>query len=121
MFPKERKYTSCKEGEIMIEPKYKIGDILFSINDYKIAKVRVDEIDIKIGKKESVTYQCASLQWETVGKTKIKPFSEAYLVESFEVAKQSALANLETITQSVRRMLTNIKEEDMIIVPEEAK
>ena len=98
----------------MIKPFYKVGDILHCVNEFRVVKVRVEEIVISYtGKpKPTITYNVQSLGLEAQGKKKLKATSEAYLVRKFKDAKESALTNWANITRNVNDQLENLVEED---------
>jgi len=97
----------------MIKPFYKVGDILHCVNEFRVVKVRVEEIVISYtGKpKPTITYNVQSLGLEAQGKKKLKATSEAYLVRKFKDAKESALTNWANITRNVNDQLENLVEE----------
>jgi hypothetical protein len=95
----------------MIDTKFKVGQVVYTVNDYKISKGRIEEVIIRQTDKMSVSYEIVSLAWESQGQTKKKIFTEAMIVETFEEAKEAALANWENIYRNVKTALGMLKEE----------
>jgi len=103
----------------MIEPNYKVGDIVYLVDSFKLSKVQVDEIVIRTTKeKQYLEYTVVSLAWLNVGKKKTKVVPEAYLVKDFESARQAAITNLENGYQKVYLELQKIEKKDLEIVKE---
>lgn len=94
----------------MDELKYKIGDVVYLVHDYKVVKSIVDSIAINLTKDGKVVMYNI-YPYASVATKKVRAWNEAYLVESLEKAKQSALANWKTITQDVEKQLNNLTDE----------
>ncbi|MHA1738810.1 MAG: hypothetical protein ACTSWD_09510 [Candidatus Heimdallarchaeota archaeon] len=102
-----------------MNPKFKVNEDVFVVKDYKIVKCKIEKIVIsETVSGKTLDYVVTPLN-ET--KTKSMSFAEAYLVETLEEAKQSALANWETISRNVKRQLETLTEESYKKQDEEQK
>ena len=102
-----------------MNPKYKVNEEVFLVKDYKIVKVKIEKIVI------SETAQATTLEYVITplndSKMKSMAFAEAFLVATLEEAKQSALANWETITRTVRQQLETLTEKSYQAKDDEQK
>lgn len=96
----------------MVKPFFKVGQEVFLVKDFKVLKVKIEEIVIRITDKQRIEYNVSCVNFGAEGKKNIKTYPEAYLVKNFEIAKQSALKNWENITKNIQEGLVNMKKED---------
>lgn len=96
----------------MIESRFKINEVVFVVQEYKVVKCRVEKIIVtKTVSNESLIYVVIPLNLEAQGKKVEKSFSEAYIVKTFEEARKSALINWETIYSKVKSQLETLTDE----------
>ena len=96
----------------MIETTYKVGDVIYVVNDFRVVKSIVDSIVIKEDQKgTTVSYNIYEYSKKNDAKKKIRTCLECYIVKDLEIAKQSALANWRTITAQVEKDLNNLTDE----------
>jgi len=91
---------------------FKVGDILYHVRDMNVGKVVIESIVLKdTGKKVEVTYNVYGYRHKNDERKKIVPVNVSCLVKDLATAKQSALLNLENLTNEARRNLKNLTEE----------
>ena len=92
----------------MREPKFQIGQEVYIVRDFKIAKGTILEIVRRISKTtEALEY---SIKLAKVNKERIITINEAYLVTTFKEAKKSALHNWKSHYKAIVRQLDNLTE-----------
>lgn len=92
-----------------MEIKYKVGDIVYYVKDYKVVKSIIDGISVKYDAQgRTLLYILGA--YSKKGKSIMS--IEAQLVDTLEIAKQSALINWENITKQVKNDLINLIEKD---------
>ena len=89
----------------MKEPKFKLGQIVFTAQEYRLGRFEVKEIIVKTNKDgEKVEY---SLE-DPFGRQHIYP--EAPIIEDFETARKQALTNWENIYKNTKATLEQATE-----------
>jgi len=91
-----------------MDSKYQVNEEVFVVKEYKIVKCKIEKIVVsKTATEEKLEYIVSPIG---VDKAKQLAFSEAYIVETLEEAKQSALANWETIYRNVKKNIETLSE-----------
>lgn len=93
-----------------METKYKINDIVYYVNDFRVVKCIINEVVIKTDKQGTHILYLLS-PYKRDGKSKNINCLEAFLVDNLTTAKESALTNWKKITQQVENDLKNLTDE----------
>jgi len=93
-----------------MKTKYKVNDIVYYVNDFRVVKSIVDEVVIKMDKDGTHVLYLLS-PYNKDGKSKGVNCVEAFIVDNLTLAKESALANWRRITQEVQRSIETLTEE----------
>ena len=95
-------------------PKFKINDIVYTVNDFKIGKSIVKAIVyVELEKGTQLNYQLLCSD------KKMRTMNEAYIVETLDEAKEAAKKNIDNIHNEVINSLNFLKEEDLAFKKEE--
>lgn len=90
-----------------METKFQIDQVVYSIQDYRIDRVRIEEVIIRNSKEgQKIHYSVVS----DLGR-KLE-YDEALLVGSFEEARQAAATNWDNIDKKQRELLNLISDKD---------
>jgi hypothetical protein len=95
----------------MKEPRYKAGEEVYVVQDYKVVKCTIEEIVTKQTRTESSLQYIVSPIMSGDGKKREKAVVEANIVQSFDKAKQAAMQNWETIYVMVKKQLVDLTED----------
>jgi len=99
-----------------MKTKYKVDDIVYVVNDFRVVKSVIDSVNIRIDKNgEHVIYNVYEYKKQN-SQRKVRQYEEAFLVDNLKIAKQSALTNWERITIQVEKDLNNLT--DKMFEPE---
>jgi hypothetical protein len=100
--------------------QYNPGDIVYVVNDYKVNKVVVEAINIKItAEGRVISYSIYDYRQKNNPQRKVVSISEASLVDNITIAKASAKINWKNIIKQVTEQLDNMT--DQVFEPVEEK
>jgi len=96
-----------------IDLSHNAGDVVYHVHEFRVVKVVIEEIDIKINKKGKVasTTYFVSQYGVNDPKNKNVAVEGAYLVKDFKTAKESALTNWGVITEQVTTRLNTLTDD----------
>lgn len=103
-----------------MKTKYQIDDVVYHVVDYKIMKVIIEGVIIKTDRTGTHTIYVIS-SYNKDGKTRERNATEAFLVDTLDIAKESALTNWTRITAEVRKGIINTTEESFDTIKNEIK
>jgi len=95
-----------------MKPKYKVGQQLFFVYDYKILKVKIIEAIVRYTQTEKFVEYTFEFK-KPAGKVGQKCMKECYFVDNFSVAKAAAKMNAENIAKKLLSQFENLTEMDL--------